>query len=268
MATCIAEHVSIDPRAEIDDDVYIGPFSVIGPRVRIGRGTRLENSVTLMGHVTLGENNRIYPGVVIGGEPQDISYGGSETKVVIGDHNVIRECVTIHRASEKEDGITQIGNHNFLMACSHVAHDCKLGNHIIMANGALLGGHVHIDDHASLSGAVAVHHYATIGGFAFVAGLSCVRLDVPPYMLVEGYPARPRCINVVALKRNNFTPHVIESLAQAHRLLFRAKVGLDQAREILRGNEQLVPEVNHLLNFIQGQQGGRHGRGRERRRAA
>jgi UDP-N-acetylglucosamine acyltransferase len=268
MATCIAEHVSIDPRAEIDDDVYIGPFSVIGPRVRIGRGTRLENSVTLMGHVTLGENNRIYPGVVIGGEPQDISYGGSETKVVIGDYNVIRECVTIHRASEKEDGVTQIGNHNFLMACSHVAHDCKLGHHIIMANGALLGGHVHIDDHASLSGAVAVHHYATIGSFAFVAGLSCVRLDVPPYMLVEGYPARPRCINVVALKRNNFTPHVIESLAQAHRLLFRAKVGLDQAREILRGNEQLVPEVDHLLNFIQGQQGGRHGRGRERRRAA
>jgi len=268
MATLIAENTSVDPRAQIDDEVYIGPFCVIGPRVRIGRGTRLENSVTIMGNVTIGEDNRLYPGVVIGGEPQDISYSGTETQVVIGNHNVIRECVTIHRASEKEDGITQIGDHNFLMACSHVAHDCKLGDHIIMANGALLGGHVHVHDHASLSGGVAVHHYATIGSFAFVAGLSCVRLDVPPYMLVEGYPARPRCVNVVALKRNNFPPEVIEAMGQAHRLLFRAKVGLEQAREILRGNDLLMPEVSYLLDFIRDQQGGRHGRGRERRRAA
>jgi len=268
MATCIAPNASIDPRAEIDDEVYIGPFCVVGPKVRIGRGTRLENSVTLMGRVTLGQDNRVWPGAVIGGEPQDISYAGTDTQVVIGNHNIIRECVTIHRASEKEDGITQLGDHNFLMACSHVAHDCKLGHHIIMANGTLLGGHVHIHDHASLSGGVAVHHYATIGGFAFVAGLSCVRLDVPPYMLVEGYPARPRCVNVVALKRNDFSAHVIDALGQAHRLLFRAKVGLDQAREILRGNDLLVPEVNHLLDFILEQQGGRHGRGRERRRAA
>jgi UDP-N-acetylglucosamine acyltransferase len=268
MAILIADNASVDPRAEIDDEVYIGPFCVIGPRVRIGRGTRLENSVTIMGRVTLGEDNRLWPGVVIGGEPQDISYGGTETQVIIGNANLIRECVTIHRASEKEDGITHIGDHNFFMACSHVAHDCKLGNHIIMANGTLLGGHVHVHDHASFSGGVGVHHYATIGSYAFVAGLSCVRLDVPPYMLVEGYPARPRCVNVVALKRNNFTPEVIEALGQAHRLLFRAKVGLEQAREILRGNEQLGPEVNYLLDFIQDQQGGRHGRGRERRRAA
>ena len=268
MATLIAENTSIDPRAQIDDEVYIGPFCVIGPRVRMGRGTRLENSVTIMCNVTIGEDNRLYPGVVIGGEPQDISYAGTETQVAIGDHNIIRECVTIHRASEKEDGVTLIGDHNFLMACSHVAHDCKLGSHIIMANGTLLGGHVHVHDHASLSGGVAVHHYATIGSFAFVAGLSCVRLDVPPYMLVEGYPARPRCVNVVALKRNNFAPNVIEALGQAHRLLFRAKVGLEQAREILRGNDLLLPEVGYLLDFIRDQQGGRHGRGRERRRAA
>ena len=144
--------LSIDPRAEIDDDVDIGPFCVIGPKVRIGRGTRLENSVTLMGDVTLGCRNHLYPGVVIGGEPQDISYRGSDTKVVIGDDNIIRECVTINRATEKEDGVTRVGDSNFLMACCHVAHDCQLGDHIIIANGTLLGGHVHVHDHASLSG--------------------------------------------------------------------------------------------------------------------
>jgi len=269
MATYVAENVSIDPRAEIDDEVHIGPFCVIGPNVRIGHGTRLENSVTLMGQVTLGERNHIYPGVVIGGEPQDISYSGGETRVLIGSDNVIRECVTINRASEKEEGITTIGDHNFLMACCHVAHDCRLGSHIVITNGTLLGGHVHIHDRATISGGVAVHHYATVGSYSFVGGMSAVRHDVPPFMLVEGHPARPRCINVVALKRNNFSNEDINCLAEAHRLLYRAKVGLDNAREILRANGQLVPQVNHLLNFVQDQQEGRHGRGRERiRRAA
>jgi UDP-N-acetylglucosamine acyltransferase len=268
MATYVAENVSIHPTAEIDDGVEIGPFCVIGPRVRIGRGTRLENNVTLMGHVVLGEYNHVYPGAVLGGEPQDISYRGGDTKVIVGSHNVVRECVTINRASEKEDGITLIGDHNFLMACCHVAHDCRLGNHIVITNGSLLGGHVHVHDHATLSGVVAVHHYATIGGYSFVAGMSAVRHDVPPYMLVEGHPARPRCINVVALKRNNFSQDTIDCLAEAHRLLYRAKVGLDNAREILRSGGQLVPHVNQLLAFVQDQQEGRHGRGRERTRRA
>lgn len=268
MATYIAPNVSIDPRAEIDDDVHIGPFCVIGPNVRIGAGTRLESGVTLMRNVTLGKNNQLFPGVVIGGDPQDVSYSGTDTQVIIGDNNILRECVTIHRASEKEDRITSLGDYNFLMACSHVAHDCKLGNHIIMANCTLLGGHVHVHDYATLSGSAAVHHYATIGSYAFVAGLSAVRLDVPPYMLVEGYPARPRCVNLVALRRHNFPARTIEALAQAHRLLYRAKVGLEQAREILDSNQWCGPEVNHLLDFVSGQQGGRHGRGRERRRAA
>lgn len=268
MATYIGEHAAIDSRAEIDHDVEIGPFCVIGPDVRIGRGTRLENGVTIMGRVAIGQDNHFYPGVVIGGEPQDLSYRGSDTQVVIGDHNTLREGVTVNRASEKEDGVTSLGSHNFLMACSHVAHDCRLGSHIIMANGVLLGGHVHVHDHASLSGGVAVHHYASIGSFSFVAGLSRVLHDVPPFMLVDGHPTRPRCINVVALKRNNFSPEAIDCLAEAHRLLYRAKVGLDHAREILRGNNQLVPQVNELLGFVQCQQEGQHGRARERRRAA
>jgi UDP-N-acetylglucosamine acyltransferase len=268
MATHIADHVSIDPRAEIEDDVHIGPFCVIGPHVKIGRGTRLISGVTLMGHVSIGEENQIYPGVVIGGEPQDISYQGSPTKVVIGDHNIIRECVTINRATEKEDGVTAVGSHNFFMAASHVAHDCKVGSHIIIANSTLLGGHVHVHDFASLSAGVAVHHFATVGSYSFVGGLSRVLHDVPPFMLVDGHPTRPRCINVVALKRRNFPADVIHYLAEAHRLLYRAKVGLEHAREILRTNEQLMPDVLHLLEFVETQQAGRHGRARERRKAA
>jgi len=268
MAGYVADNVSIHSQAEIDADVEIGPFCVIGPHVRIGRGTRLENNVTLKGHVTLGEHNHLHPGVVIGGEPQDVTYRGSDTQVVIGDHNIIREGVTINRGTEKEDGVTSVGDHNFLMACCHIAHDCKVGSHIVIANGTLLGGHVHVYDHASLSGAVAVHHYASIGSFSFVSGLSRVLHDVPPFMLVEGHPARPRCINVVALKRNEFPSDVIHSLSEAHRLIYRAKVGLEHAREILRGNDQLVPPVNELLSFVGRQQEGKHGRSRERRRAA
>lgn len=268
MSPLIAEHAVVDPRAEIDIDVEIGPFCVIGPHVRIGRGTRLENGVTMMGHVTVGEYNHFYPGVVIGGEPQDLSYQGSDTRVIIGDRNMFRECVTVNRATEKEDGITSVGNHNYLMACTHVAHDCRLGSHIVIANGTLLGGHVHVHDYAALSGGVAVHHYSTVGSYSFVSGLSRVLHDVPPFMLVDGHPTRPRCINVVALKRNTFSPEAIRCLAEAHRLLYRSKVGLDHAREILRSNNQLVPQVNELLSFVQTQQEGQHGRGRERRRAA
>jgi UDP-N-acetylglucosamine acyltransferase len=268
MATSISQLAVIDPQAEIDEDVEIGPFCVVGPKVRIGRGTCLENNVTIMGRVTLGQLNHIYPGAVLGGAPQDITYRGRDTEVIIGDDNIIRENVTINRASEKEEGITRVGSHNFLMACCHVAHDCVLGDQIIIANNTLLAGHVHVHDHASLSGQVAVHHFATIGSYSFVAGCSAVRHDVPPYMLVEGYPAKPRCINSVGLKRNCFPPMVIQALAEAHKLIYRQKVGLDDAWEILRANGHLVPQVNHLLSFIQGQHEGMHGRGRERRLAA
>lgn len=264
----ISNQAAIDPRAEIDDDVEIGPFCVVGPNVRIGRGTQLENNVTLMGDVTIGAFNHVYPGAVIGAEPQDVSYQGSPTKVQIGDYNIIREGVTINRATEKEKGVTSIGCHNYLMASCHVAHDCNLGDHIIIANSSLLGGHVCIEDYASLSGCVCVHHFATIGSYAFIGGLSRVIHDVPPFMLADGQPTRPRCINVVALKRNDFPSDVIAALAESHRLIYRAKVGLDHAREILRGNQQLLPQVNQLLAFVQTQQEGKHGRARERRRAA
>jgi UDP-N-acetylglucosamine acyltransferase len=268
MPTKISDRAQVDPRARLDEDVEIGPFCVIGPDVCIGRGTRLRNNVTLTGRVTLGEHNRLYPGVVIGAEPQDLSYRGTETQVIIGDHNVLRESVTINRATEKEDGVTTVGSRCLLMACCHVAHDCRVGDRVVLANATLLGGHVRVHHHATLSGGVGVQHFATIGAYSFVSGLSRVLHDVPPYMLVEGSPARPRRVNVVALKRNHFPTEVVEALVEAHRLIYREKVGLDQAREILRNEGQLIPAVNHLLNFVQEQQEGRQGRARERRLAA
>ena len=268
MATSIAANSWIDPRAEIDKDVEIGPFCTIEAGAKIGRGSRLCNHVTLMGNVTIGNDNLLYPNVVIGAEPQDVSYRGADTCVEIGDGNTIREGVTINRATEKEDGITRIGNHNLLMACSHVAHDCKLGNHIIIANGVLLAGHVHVADHASISGCCGIHHYVSIGSYSFLAGLSRALHDIPPYMLVEGIPARPRCINIVALKRNHYSREVIDSLAAAHRLLYRTKVGVTHALEILQSNDQITAEVQHLLSFVEGQHEGKHGRRRESQRRA
>jgi UDP-N-acetylglucosamine acyltransferase len=258
----------VDPRAELAAGVRIGPHCVIAGGTVIGPGTVLENHVTIMGRVTIGSRNRIFPNCVIGGEPQDVSYRGSATRVEIGDDNTIREGVTINRASEKEEGVTTIGSGNFLMAACHVAHDCRIGDGVTIANGTLLGGHVRIDSRASLSGAVAVHHWATIGGWSFVAGLSRVLHDVPPFMLCEGAPARPRCVNTVALKRGGFDRESIGAIAEAHRLLYRAKVGLEPAREILRSQAALTPAVEALLEFLGLQQAGRHGRARDRRKAA
>jgi UDP-N-acetylglucosamine acyltransferase len=268
MAVHVEPTAVVDPRAELEDGVRVGPLCVIGPHVRIGRGTHLLNSVTIMGHVTIGQANRIFPGAVIGAEPQDISYRGSDTQVVIGDHNVIREGVTINRGTEKEEGLTTLGSHCFIMAGCHIAHDCRIGDRVIMANATLLGGHVHVHDDAILSGGVAVHHFATIGSFSFTGGLSRVLHDVPPYMLAEGNPSRPRCINLVALKRHRFSTEEIRALAEAHRLLYRAHLGLEATREQLRADKLLLPPVLHLLDFLQHQHRGRHGRARDRRRLA
>lgn len=268
MPTIIAHTAVVDPRAELDEDVRIGHHCVIGANVRIGRGTRLENSVTLTGHTTLGRDNRLFPGCVIGGEPQDLSYQGSPTQVIIGDSNVFRECVTVNRGTEKDEGITSIGNQCYFMANSHVAHDCIIEDRVIMANTVMLGGHVRVQHDATLSGGVAVHHFASIGCYSFVSGLSRVLQDVPPFMLAEGFPARPRCVNVVALKRKNFTSQAIRSIGEAHKLLYRSKVGVKHAREILQGTGDLLPELEILFAFIDESTLGRHGRGRDRRASA
>lgn len=268
MATIIAHTAVVDPRAELDDEVRIGHHCVIGPNVKIGRGTRLENHVTVTGNSVIGRNNHFFPGVVIGAEPQDLSYQGSPTQVIIGDNNVLRESVTINRATEKEDGITSVGSNCYFMACSHVAHDCKVGDRVIMANNVMLGGHVHVMHDATISGGVGVHHFARIGCYSFTSGVSRVLQDVPPYMLCEGLPARPRCVNVVALKRKNFSTQAIRALSEAHRLLYRSRVGVNHAKEILTANGMYLPEVAVLFDFIDDSSEGRHGRGRDKRRAA
>lgn len=264
MAIMIADTACVDPRAELADDVEVGPYCVVGPDVRIGPGTRLIAHVCLLGHTSLGAGNVLHPFCVIGGEPQDVSYQGSPTRVEIGDHNVIREAATINRASEKEDRVTRVGSHCFLMANAHVAHDCKVGDRVTMANNVMLGGHVHVESHAGISGGVAVHHYVTVGGFCFIGGQSRIYHDVPPFMLVDGNPSKVRCINVIGLKRNGISREGIDALHEAHRLVYRAKMSPNQAAEILQAHDHLVPEVERLLSFIQAQQDGKHGRARER----
>ena len=264
MATSIADTACVDPRAELADDVEIGPYCIVGPGARIGPGTRLIGHVCILGVTTLGAANVVHPFAVLGDEPQDHSYRGTPTRVEIGDHNIIREAVTIHRGSEKEDGVTRLGSHNYLMATVHVAHDCVLGDRITIANGTILAGHVHIESHASLSGGVAVHHFARIGGYSFVGGQSRIIHDVPPFMLVDGNPSKVRCINIVGLKRHGLTPGAIDALHEAHRLIYRAKIGVGAATEVLEAHGHLTPEVIRLLSFITDQHEGQHGRARER----
>jgi len=264
MAVLIADTACVDPRAELAEDVEVGPYCVIGPDVRIGSGTRLIAHVCLLGVTSLGESNTIHPFVVIGSDPQDLSYRGTATRVEIGSNNTIREGVTIHRASEKEDGVTRIGSNNFFMATSHIAHDCKLGDRITIANGTMLGGHVHVEDHASLSGGVAVLQFVTVGAYSFVGGQSKITHDVPRYMLLDGNPSKVRCINVVGLKRNGVSAAGIDALHEAHRLIYRAKMSVPHAVEILESHGHMTAEVQRLVQFIQAQQDGKHGRARER----
>jgi UDP-N-acetylglucosamine acyltransferase len=260
MAQNISPHAVVHAHATIGDDVSIGPFCTIGPHVQIGQGTRLANNVTVIGHTALGEHNTLFPNVVIGAEPQDISYDGAPTRVEIGHHNIMREGVTVNRATTKEEGVTRIGNHNYFMACSHVAHDCQVADHVIMANGVLLGGHTRVQNRAIISGNVGVHHFVTIGAYSFVGGLSRIVHDVPPFMLVDGNPSVVRCVNLVGLKRQGFSSEEIASLSEAHRLIYRAKMGLRHGREILESHNHLTPHVGQLLDFIDRQYKGKHGR--------
>jgi len=240
----------VHPNARIAEGVEVGPYAVIGEHVRIGRDTKICSHVLIEGWTTIGERNHIFPFSSIGTAPQDIGYRNEETYLIIGDDNVIRECATVHRATTKEDRKTVIGNKNFLMAYSHVAHDCRLGNNIIMANSVALGGHIVIGDHAILGGIVAVHQFARIGPYAIIGGQSAVTLDIPPYVSAAGNRAQLYGLNLVGLKRKGFSEQAISTLKKAYKIIFRSGLTQDEAIKKTLMNIPDSPEVNVLIEFI------------------
>lgn len=250
MASSIHPTAVIDPGAELGVDVEIGPHTVVGPHVKIGDRSRIGPQVVLDGHTRLGADNLVVGQASLGCAPQDLSYRGEATELEIGDRNTIREFVTVNRGTIKGGGVTRIGSDCLLMACCHVAHDCELGDRVILANGALLAGHVHVGRGASVSGASVAHHFVSIGEFAYVAGMSRIPQDVPPFMLLEGHPARVRRVNDVGLERAGFSEAEIESLHQAHRRLWRSKTS-EPRRQVLRELREAPGVSRSVLTLVE-----------------
>lgn len=266
MSVKISKLSEVHPSARLGQDVEVGPFCLIGPDVEIGDNCRLDSHVAIIGNTTIGSGNRFFANSVIGGEPQDVSYQESDTRVIIGDNNQFREGVTVNRGAEKEDHTTRIGNGNLLMANSHVAHNCHVYNNTILVNGVLLGGHVHVHDRAIVSGNTAVHHFATIGKLAFVSGVGRVNKDVPPYMLAAGNEdPRVVTINMVGMRRAGISESTIRAIKQTCRLLYRKNMRLPDVREKLHTDlDGIFPiELTALLNFVEKSAAGRVGRARE-----
>ncbi len=246
----------IDPRAavaadaELADDVEVGPFAVIGPGVKIGAGTRVAAHACIQGPAVIGARNRIFQFASIGSDPQDKSYDGQATRLEIGDDNVFRECCTINRGTVKDQGVTRIGDRNLFMAYTHVAHDCVIGSHVVLANVATLGGHVQIGDWVIMGGLSAAHQFCRIGAHAFIANNTAVTRDVPPYVLATGQPATPHSINAEGLKRRGFSDAQIRTLRNAFRTLYRSELKLADAVESLSAQVAQAPEVAALVEFI------------------
>lgn len=244
----------VDRGAEIAQDVEIGPYCIIGNKVSIKAGTRLVAHVTVDGPTDIGENCAIHPFAALGGPPQDLTYHGEDTRCIIGSGNTIREYVTINRGTQSS-GSTVIGNNNFIMAYSHIAHDCRVGNNIIMANCATLAGHVHMDDFAIMGGLSAAHQFCRIGKFAFISGLTGVPKDVPPFMMAAGNRARLYGLNVVGLERKGFTKEDLTMLKRAYRILFRSALPLEKSLKMIE-TELPGERVRELIDFIRSSERG------------
>jgi UDP-N-acetylglucosamine acyltransferase len=244
----------VDKYAELGSDVEIGAYCVIGPKVKIGKGTKLVSHVCVQELSEIGEGCTLYPFVVIGGPPQDLTYRGEDTTCVIGNNNTIREYVTINRGS-KSSGTTSVGSDNYIMAYSHIAHDCRVGSHVIMANCATLAGHVHVEDYAILSGLSAAHQFCRIGKYAFISGLTGVPKDIPPFMMAAGNRARLYGLNAVGLERQGFAKAEIVKLKRAYRILFRSSLPLEKSLKLVE--EELDGEnIKELLTFIRSSERG------------
>ncbi|MCB2191074.1 MAG: acyl-ACP--UDP-N-acetylglucosamine O-acyltransferase [Deltaproteobacteria bacterium] len=236
--------------AQLADDVQIGAFAYIGPEVSIGPGTQVDHHANIERLTTIGADCHIWPHASIGTDPQDLKFGGERTTLQIGDRVLIREFVTVNRGTGEGGGVTRLGDECLLMAYSHVAHDCQLGQRVIMANAATLGGHVHIEEFANIGGLVAIHQFTRIGTRAFIGGMSGVAQDQPPYCLCEGNRCKPHGLNVIGLKRAGFANEVIDALKSAYRIIFRTHTPIQKAMEQVRAEVTGVAEVDHLLDFI------------------
>jgi UDP-N-acetylglucosamine acyltransferase len=251
MSVSIHPSAVISDKAELGEDVSIGPFCVVDEHVCVGDGTQLISHVVLSGHTTLGKNNRIFPFASLGHEPQDLKYHGEPSEVIIGDGNTIRENVTINPGTEGGGMMTRMGNNNLLMAYSHVAHDCLLGNDIVMANCATLAGHVHVDDGAIIGGMSAIHQFLRIGRYAMIGGMSGIVKDVPPFCLTAGgYRPGLAGLNLVGLKRQGLGLERIRMLKEVYRILLQSNDSLDQrlaeAKVLAEGDDL----AEHLVAFV------------------
>ena len=240
----------IEPTAKLGENVSVGPFSYIGDEVEIGDNTVIESHVAIKGPCSIGQNNHIYQFSSIGEANQDKKYAGEPTRTTIGDNNVIRECVTIHRGTVQDLSNTIIGNNNLLMAYVHVAHDCVMGDNNIMANNATLAGHVVIGDWCILGGFTGVHQFCRIGSHSFCSISSVVVKDVPPFVMAEGQRAIPRGINSEGLKRRGFSKEDISAVRQAYKTLYRDNLPLDEAIEALKKSAETSEPVKQMADFI------------------
>lgn len=241
----------VDPKAEIAEDAHIGPYAVIGAEVQIGAGTRIGPHVVIRGPARIGRDNHIFQFASLGDDPQDKKYNGESTRLEIGDRNTIREYVSINRGTVQDHGVTRIGSDNWIMAYVHIAHDCMLGDQLVLANGTSLAGHVHMDDHVSCGGFTLVHQFVHIGAHAFTGHNSALTGDVPPYIMVAGTErTRPYGVNVIGLKRRGFSAEHIDVIRKAYKILYRAGLRLDDAREALVQLAADEPVIRPMVDFL------------------
>ena len=237
--------------AHISEGVEIGPYTIIGPDVRIGKNSSIGPHVVIEPHTDIGESCRIFQFSSIGAIPQDLKFKGEENRVVIGNNNTIREFVTINRATSSDIGVTVLGNNNLIMAYCHIAHNCKLGNNIIMVNVANLAGHIHVDDYAIIGGLTGVHQFTRIGAHCIIGGTSAVDKDIPPFVTASGNRARLYGLNVIGLKRRGFKEETIRALKEAYRIVFRSSLLLSVAIEKVKSEVEDIPEVRQFVEFIE-----------------
>ncbi len=240
----------ISPRAELGADVHVGPFTIIGDDVTIDSGTRIGPHAVINGPTRIGRDNQIFQFASIGDAPQDKKYRGEPTRLEIGDRNVFREFVTVNRGTTHDRGVTRIGDDNLLMSYAHVAHDCQVGNKVVMANCATLGGHVEVGDWVIMGGLSAVHQHARIGAHCFIANNAAITRDVPPYVMAIGQPAVPHSVNAEGLKRRGFTTEQIRNIRRAYRTLYRSGLKLGAALEELERVSLTQPEIAPFVAFI------------------